>query len=467
MLAVAEVRIEALEDGEAIAAALQHAVICYEVDNATEWCAERGSGEAAIFDLEHGWHSMTASATSPQIWGAVSERVHFEVAGPRSRCGERHPFPVAPASRRVAEAGHRQRNGNVELKVHWPRPGEIARSPILPVKIDKIYANKSAIQVDSLCLSLRWLDAHDGTESCLEMAGDIVEMKLDASSSEGWMVLEVRAGLLTAPPIELYFWPLEYPSPPLGDTLGWIVSPERAEASLGDMDMVLVLSHWREDLSWIRYQPFPVVVYEKRPQSHRHSTPRNTANEASAYLKFIVDYYDRLPQAAAFLHSHRHAYHQEDLLSLLNDLDPPAQWEGGYCNLNSVVWGTREDPSRALLYRNFSAWAQRHLGPLPPLLLDRCCAQFAVTRTRILSRPRSFYEDALAVALDPALNESDREQNRQRGLLFEWLWHHIFGQQAVNPDLRYLVPNLHHTDMVYAQHRPHCVTAKRAPNILP
>ena len=43
-----------------------------------------------------------------------------------------------------------------------------------------------------------------------------------------------------------------------------------------------------------------------------YGVPRNTANEASAFLKFIVDAYDALPEKMVFLHGHRYAYHMED-----------------------------------------------------------------------------------------------------------------------------------------------------------
>ena len=42
---------------------------------------------------------------------------------------------------------------------------------------------------------------------------------------------------------------------------------------------------------------------------------RNIAGEASAFLKFIVDYYDALPPVMVFLHGHRLAYHQVNELS--------------------------------------------------------------------------------------------------------------------------------------------------------
>ena len=39
-----------------------------------------------------------------------------------------------------------------------------------------------------------------------------------------------------------------------------------------DLDTLLVLAHWTEDLSWLRYQPYPAIVYEKHP-SRRGDAP--------------------------------------------------------------------------------------------------------------------------------------------------------------------------------------------------
>lgn len=36
--------------------------------------------------------------------------------------------------------------------------------------------------------------------------------------------------------------------------------------------------------------------------------PHNVAGEATAFLKYIIDYYDALPTHTIFLHSHRYAH---------------------------------------------------------------------------------------------------------------------------------------------------------------
>ena len=80
-------------------------------------------------------------------------------------------------------------------------------------------------------------------------------------------------------------------------------------------------------------------------------------------------------------------------------------------------------------------WLERWLGPLPELLLDRCCAQFVVHRDLIRHQPREFYEEALAIMSERVRDQdsdSPRGPNsRLWGLLFEWIWHYAFGMEAV------------------------------------
>ena len=49
----------------------------------------------------------------------------------------------------------------------------------------------------------------------------------------------------------------------------------------------------------------PFVVYNAKDSAATHFTPVHNGNEAAAYLQFIVDYYDCLPEYMAFIHAHR------------------------------------------------------------------------------------------------------------------------------------------------------------------
>lgn len=205
--------------------------------------------------------------------------------------------------------------------------------------------------------------------------------------------------------------------------------------------------------------------------------------------------------------SHRHAYHQEDLLLLLANLPVESRNSNSgsndrqkseveeYCNLNRVAWGSKEDPSFLWLNHNWhglkasqlqlqhtepstdccsspvgasaergacdaatgaphapecddvfvakekkknilpsgrgpGGWIEPWLGPLyepskgkekeaeyseeeqealkqptrasdgAPPLVERCCAQFLVSRELVRRRPREFYQAALDQVCD-------------------------------------------------------------------
>ena len=61
----------------------------------------------------------------------------------------------------------------------------------------------------------------------------------------------------------------------------------------------------------------------------------------------------------------------------------------------------------------------------PPYIAAVCCAQFAVSRTRVLERPLSDYEHFRRWIFDTELTD------RYSGRAFEYLWHVIFGMPAV------------------------------------
>lgn len=54
-----------------------------------------------------------------------------------------------------------------------------------------------------------------------------------------------------------------------------------------------------------------------------------------------------------------------------------------------------------------------------------CCAQFAISKDRVLQRPLSDYEGFRKWVIDTELNDA------MSGRVLEFLWHVIFGMDAV------------------------------------
>jgi hypothetical protein len=206
----------------------------------------------------------------------------------------------------------------------------------------------------------------------------------------------------------------------------------------------------KSDLKWLRtmdqttWRMYPYNVNDDPGNRHtKLRVPANKGHEAMVYLSFIIDNYEDLPWATVFIHGHREAWHQEDELdSLLNELNLQALAKAGYINLrcdwfpscpaelrpvhhDAVVWGpgTYHKQCEVAIAGNW-----RQLFPdnsLPETFASQCCAQFAVTRQKILRRPKSDYERMRWWLVDTLLEDD------VSGRVFEKLWAYIFTGESV------------------------------------
>ena len=164
----------------------------------------------------------------------------------------------------------------------------------------------------------------------------------------------------------------------------------------------------------------------------------NKGHEAMAYLTYIIDNYSSLPSTMAFLRPHNSgflsAWHTNTPLHSHSDvLKSPnidTVQQNGYVNLRcSLNPGCTEEHLRnkfvtAHVWREIfqdTTTSQDY----PPQVGAACCAQFAISRSRVLERPLSDYE-----RFRQWIIESDKT-DRISGRIFEYLWHVISGMQPV------------------------------------
>lgn len=187
-----------------------------------------------------------------------------------------------------------------------------------------------------------------------------------------------------------------------------------------------------------------------------------------AYLTYIIDHYDKLPSTIAFLHSHRsgffEAWHVDaplhDNVAAMRALQLGFVQQNGYVNLRcnwnpgclkahrknrhvtERVWreffeGTSTPPppnttvstadgkhSSLSLSRADNGQNQKILG-IPKEVGAACCAQFAVSRDQVRKRPVEDY-----IKFRTWVMETDRD-DASSGRVMEFLWHVIFGKEAV------------------------------------
>ena len=215
-------------------------------------------------------------------------------------------------------------------------------------------------------------------------------------------------------------------------------------------DLVVVTAHFSEDLTWLLRSKHPVVVCDKPGAASMPFVPdarctltRNRGREASSFLKFIVEYYDRLPRHVAFLHGHETSWHDGLPMPLLDALDRAKRGEFGYINLNNVqhrkviakdaVPGVELHLEGEVGHRGHTflekTWS-RHFEPIlkipfPKHLQFMCCAQFVVSAQTIRRHPKSTYVALYKLVMDPAHGD---EWPVGAGL--EFVWHILFGEPA-------------------------------------
>ncbi|ESZ93882.1 hypothetical protein SBOR_5740 [Sclerotinia borealis F-4128] len=207
-------------------------------------------------------------------------------------------------------------------------------------------------------------------------------------------------------------------------------------------DRAVVIPHMQsEDISWVEeYLPdWQSFIYSvDNPDAELH-TP-NKGHESIVYLTYIVDNYDKLPSTIAFLHAHQYgwwnAWHTDvpghDNVVSLNTLNLDFVQQQGYVNLRCALKpGCISSELAHNTHVDAEIWSQvfGNETQVPDEIGATCCAQFAVSRWQVLRRKREEYIHYRDWVLQTELPD------RKSGRVMEYLWHIIFGKDAVHcPD---------------------------------
>jgi len=189
------------------------------------------------------------------------------------------------------------------------------------------------------------------------------------------------------------------------------------------MKNTVVIAHYNENLDWVKNinPDLNICIYSKTDEKYNYY-PINKGNEAQIYLKYIVDYYNKLPNKILFLHGHDNSYHQDfDSIFICNNIN----WDlDEYFSVNrrdyyqevSKIFNPRE---YGWLVNNWN-YLFNDIIKLPDKLLHYACSQFAVSKNLILNYPKDFYLNLLTW-----INLTNLD-NSISGRLFEYTWNYIF-----------------------------------------
>ena len=204
-----------------------------------------------------------------------------------------------------------------------------------------------------------------------------------------------------------------------------------------------------EDVMWIGESfggdpNFKQAVYTVDDVNSKLQTPANKGHEVMVYLSYIIDHYDNLSDVNIFMHSHRFGWHNNELLDndavqMMSRLSSERVQREGFMNMRChwspgcPDWmhpGTvDEDINKQEEIQLPKSWSELFpFDPVPQVLAQPCCGQFAISRDRIRSLPLVkyvFYRDwLLRTSLSDYLS----------GRVWEYMWQFVFtGKNVVCP----------------------------------
>lgn len=210
------------------------------------------------------------------------------------------------------------------------------------------------------------------------------------------------------------------------------------------------------DVSWMHdfFPDWQPNIYVMNDPTANLTVKENKGNEAAAYLTYIIDNYDNLPDVMVFIHALRYQWHNEDPMydhvPVLRNLSLAHVFENGYVSLRCTwdvgcpaeMYPVGDDAPdfdphwpfvnmRKAYGKGFKALFPD--TPLPERVGAPCCSQFAVTKASVRMRSLEDYE-----RYRRWLWETDME-SMISGRIMEYVWHSMFS--AIPPQLQALANN--------------------------
>ncbi|KAJ5182420.1 hypothetical protein N7492_000036 [Penicillium capsulatum] len=219
----------------------------------------------------------------------------------------------------------------------------------------------------------------------------------------------------------------------------WNEPPKPKASPKTDRIVVMPAMLW-EDVSWLEDElpEWQHAVYRVDDPDATLKISQNKGKEGNAYLQYITDHYDHLPEYMVFLHSHQFSHHvelpEQDNALTVRRLQLEFLKQTGYVSLRcewdpgcpDEVHPFRQLDGRTTEIAFAGAWMRIFNNThIPEVIAAPCCAQFAVTREQVLARPRSDYQRYHQWLMETELDDETS------GRVLEYLWHIIFGRDAV------------------------------------
>lgn len=203
----------------------------------------------------------------------------------------------------------------------------------------------------------------------------------------------------------------------------------------------IVVSRSNEDSYFLKKTDFQYIIYDKENLNSKYNIEKNKGNEASAYLKYIIDHYYHLDDYTIFIHCHDFSWHHDG--SILELIHKNQNISHTFTNLNNCILGDMEDLDKSngeigVFFRKYIRPATGPYAIYPNFTSGVLgCAQFIVNKKNILMHSQLFYQQIYDWLLNTDI------ENRWSSRFLEWTWD-LFWNKALNniPIKKYLNENI-------------------------
>ena len=204
---------------------------------------------------------------------------------------------------------------------------------------------------------------------------------------------------------------------------------------------IVIVSRFNEDSDFLKKLDFNTLVYDKENPLNKYNIEKNKGNEASVYLKYIIDYYDNLSEYTIFIHCHEYSWHHKG--SIIDIINNNKNICHSYTNLNDKILGDMEDldKSNNEIGVYFRTYIRPAVGPyaIYPNFTKGVlgCAQFIVNKSNILNHSKLFYQNIYDWLMETHI------ENYWNGRFLEWTWDLFWNKCLQNISIRkYLDENV-------------------------
>jgi hypothetical protein len=193
------------------------------------------------------------------------------------------------------------------------------------------------------------------------------------------------------------------------------------------MEKIVLISHFDSNINWLNQINVPFVVYSKSIKNENF-IDFNKGQEIPMYLKFIIDWYDKLPDKILFYHDHLNSPHQDfDSVFIINNVN----WDlDDYFSVNKRDWYqtmnkfSKIEPNGINWINENWYLFENHL-PKQNEFGFYSGAQFVINKELILQYDKSYYK-----YLYNWIKQTDLS-NYITSRIFEYTWHYLFTKNPI------------------------------------